>query len=145
MTDVDPLLGGGDQGKAAASAVKLPAIILIALGGAGVLLSLASMLMPQMQDFSQMPAEQREIMELLAGPIKYLLYGGLLVLNGLIVLGAVKMLNLASRGMAIFACILALLNVQCCCLTLPFGIWGLMVLNDEKVKAGFERNATPDF
>ena len=60
-------------------------------------------------------------------------------------LGAVKMLNLASRGLAMFACILALLNFQCCCLTLPFGIWGLMVLNDEIVKAGFERKATPDF
>ena len=82
MTDVDPLLDPRASGKSAASAVKLPAIFLIAMGGAGVLLSLVSMFMPQTQDFSQMPAEQREMMEALAGPLKYLLFGGLFVPTG---------------------------------------------------------------
>jgi hypothetical protein len=56
----------------------------------------------------------------------------------LILLGAIKMKSLQNHGLALTACILAMVPLNCCCiLGLPFGIWGLTVLNREEVKEAF--------
>jgi predicted Zn finger-like uncharacterized protein len=53
-------------------------------------------------------------------------------------IGAVKMKNLSSYGFAMTACILGMLPCSLCCvLGLPFGIWGLVVLNRPEVKDAF--------
>jgi predicted Zn finger-like uncharacterized protein len=52
--------------------------------------------------------------------------------------GAIKMKRLQNHGLAVTACVLALLPCNCCCiLGLPFGIWGLVVLNKPDVKDAF--------
>ncbi len=52
--------------------------------------------------------------------------------------GAIKMKNLRSHGFAMTACILSMIPLYCCCLLgLPFGIWGLVVLNNPDVKNAF--------
>ena len=68
------------------------------------------------------------------------LVGGLLgmALYGSMIHGATQMKNLTSYGWSIAASILAMLPCSGCCLiTLGFGIWGIVVLNDPQVKAGF--------
>jgi hypothetical protein len=55
------------------------------------------------------------------------------------VVGSLKMLKLSSRGWALAAAILNVVSFGhgCCFLTLPVGIWAMVVLMDERVKAGF--------
>ena len=56
-------------------------------------------------------------------------------------LGAVKMKNLQSYGLAMTACILAMLPCHSCCLLgIPFGIWGLVMLSKPEVKDAFSQN-----
>ncbi len=63
----------------------------------------------------------------------------MLVFGTFILIGAVKMRRLKSRGWAIAACILSLLPglSPCCLVGLPIGVWGLMTVNDPQVKAAF--------
>ena len=57
----------------------------------------------------------------------------------LILVGALKMKNLSSYALAMTACIISMIPCHaCCCLGLPFGIWGLVVLNKPEVKDAFE-------
>jgi predicted Zn finger-like uncharacterized protein len=52
--------------------------------------------------------------------------------------GAIKMKRLQNHGLATTACILAMIPCNCCFLLgLPFGIWGLVVLNKPAVKEAF--------
>jgi predicted Zn finger-like uncharacterized protein len=61
-----------------------------------------------------------------------------MVLCALTVFGAAKMKNLSGYGWALTASILSLLPCNWCCLLgLPFGIWGLVVLNYPEVKDAF--------
>jgi hypothetical protein len=66
--------------------------------------------------------------------------GGIITLiwAGLIFFGGLQMKGLKSRGMAMTGAITSLIPCSACCiLTLPFGIWALVVLNDEQVKEAF--------
>jgi hypothetical protein len=57
---------------------------------------------------------------------------------GFILFGALRMLKLQGHTLAIIACIVAMLPCGCCCIFgLPFGIWGLVVLNKPEVKSQF--------
>jgi hypothetical protein len=62
-----------------------------------------------------------------------------LLFGGVIIYGSLQMMKLQSWGLALAACIMAMLPFfsPCCCLGLPIGIWGLVVLNDPVVKAAF--------
>jgi hypothetical protein len=61
-----------------------------------------------------------------------------LVWGGLVTGGAVQMRRMQSYGLAMTACIIAMLPCNACCiLGLPFGIWGLTVLNRPEVKEAF--------
>lgn len=56
----------------------------------------------------------------------------------LILIGGIRMRKLESYGLAMTACILALLPCgNCCLIGLPLGIWGLVVLNKPEVKDAF--------
>lgn len=59
--------------------------------------------------------------------------------NGVILVGALRMKDLRSRALCQAACILAL--IPCLgpsfILGIPFGIWGLIVLNDPAVAQSF--------
>ena len=73
-------------------------------------------------------------------------YGGigfavLSVLIGIVVVvGALRMLSLRSWGLAMFAAILSVIPClqSCCLLSLPVGIYAIVVLNDSGVRAAFK-------
>jgi len=56
-----------------------------------------------------------------------------------ILIGAWQMRNLKSYGLAMTGSILSMIPYisPCCLLGLPFGIWSIVVLNDENVKSAF--------
>ena len=62
-----------------------------------------------------------------------------LVVAGLILYGATEMRNLRQWGLAVTASVVAMVPCMspCCILGLPFGIWSLVVLTKEEVKAAF--------
>ena len=64
-----------------------------------------------------------------------------LIMSVVILIGAKKMMKLESYGFAMTTMILSMLPCfsPCCIFGLPIGIWGIIVLNDENVKAAFRR------
>ena len=62
-----------------------------------------------------------------------------LLCGALIFWGAIKMKNLQSRGLAFTAAVLAIIpcTPACCIIGLPFGIWGIVTMNDPNVRAHF--------
>jgi len=60
-------------------------------------------------------------------------------LGGLIIFGCMKMMKLESYGLAMTVCILSVIPCTnpCCLLGIPFGIWGIVALNDAAVKSSF--------
>jgi hypothetical protein len=63
-----------------------------------------------------------------------------IVLYSLTILGALKMKNCQSYGLAMTGSITAMLpcgGLGCCILGLPFGIWAIVVLMNSEVKAAF--------
>lgn len=70
------------------------------------------------------------------------------VMGCVMLAGALQMMKLRRYGFAMASCILAIIPCQGCCYItgIPFGIWGLVVLLDPKVKAAFtgmHRSAGP--
>ncbi|HEY7158855.1 MAG TPA: zinc-ribbon domain-containing protein [Gemmataceae bacterium] len=126
----------------AESAVAGPAIALMIVGGIALGLAILGLVLnllgvgllaanprgmagPQQADSARMFGS-------VVGGIIGICYGGI------ITSGAVKMKNLSSYGYAMTACIVAMLPCSLCCLLgLPFGIWGLVMLNKPEVKDAF--------
>ena len=73
------------------------------------------------------------------GPLGIVLALVALLVGVIIILGALKMKNLQSYGLAMAASILAMVPClsACCPIGLPIGIWALIVLNNPEVKAAF--------
>src|SRR5262245_54654835 len=59
--------------------------------------------------------------------------------NGVTLFGAMKMRDLQSYSLAMTACILSVIPCcsPCVIIGIPFGVWGLVVLNDPMVKGSF--------
>lgn len=138
----------GRRGAAAASAVTGPAISLMIVGGLGILMAIIYLVMQLLNiDFSGQPPPRAGDPSFSAGyqagqrigKASGYVWGTLGVFWGVILLvGAVRMKQLKNFGLAMTTCILALLPCNCCCiLGLPFGIWGLVVLNKPEVKESF--------
>jgi uncharacterized membrane protein YhaH (DUF805 family) len=69
-------------------------------------------------------------------------WGAVMVLvNVFVLVGAAQMRRLRSRGLAMTACVLAVIPClgPCFLLGLPFGVWGLVALNDHDVRRAFRR------
>jgi hypothetical protein len=152
---------GGDAGLAA-SKVSGPAIALIVVGVINVLLALWGLFNNTRAIIAgpgaieaQMTEQQRQQMDQLKSQgfdpqmiMKFAQAGGAvgLVFNviqvaaaAVIIIGAQKMKNLQSRGMAMSASIVAMIPCvsSCCLIGLPIGIWALVTLNDPNVRASF--------
>jgi hypothetical protein len=58
----------------------------------------------------------------------------------LVLVGALKMQRLQMYGLALTSSILAMIPCisPCCFLGLPFGIWAVVILNQDHVKRAFE-------
>jgi hypothetical protein len=134
-----------DADATALTAVKGPAIALTVVSSLGVLLYLASSLVhfisPGGQPYrmpANVPTEYLSIAQSLRGPVGGLITLVAAALNGFVLFGCLNMMRLQSFNLAIATCIVAMLPCQCCCLLgLPFGIWGLIVLNKPEVKSQF--------
>ena len=63
----------------------------------------------------------------------------MLIANAVIMAGAIGMKQLRNRGFAQVACVLSLIPClgPCFVLGIPFGIWGLVALNDPQVREAF--------
>jgi hypothetical protein len=143
-----PMSPGGSPAQAR-EAVSIPAILMMVMSALTILYSLFSLVRPvdegQMAQVQQMlndpnMAPMRGFMEFimstggrLAFTVPYLL------INGLIFLGALKMKNLQSYGLATTAAILSLIPCcgPCVCLGIPVGVWALVVLRKPEVRASF--------
>jgi predicted Zn finger-like uncharacterized protein len=130
---------------AARSAVAGPAISLMIVGGIGIVVAIAYLVMQAMNiDLARQqvgpqandPAFQAGLR---FGKTAAYVGGTAGIFWGIFVLvGAVMMKQLKSYGLAMTTCILAMVPCNCCCvLGLPFGIWGLTALNKPGVKDAF--------
>jgi len=136
---------------AALNAVKGPAISLIVVASIGILICLFGIVSNLLRGSVQMPPPANlppewqsffQTMQHFQGPVGALINLFCAAMNGLVIFGAVKMMRLQSRAMAMVSCIVAMLPVTigcCCVLGLPFGIWGLVVMNKPEVKSEFDK------
>ena len=132
--------------ESAAARVKGPAIALIvtaSLGTAyylvnGIITLVAGGAMFQRGIPPNFPPELRSFVEGMQGPFAGIISLVIAALNVFVLFGAIKLLRLRSYGLAMAACIVAMLPCQCCCvLGLPFGIWALVVMSKPEVKSAF--------
>jgi hypothetical protein len=79
-----------------------------------------------------------EEFKMLVGGLGIAINGLWFVTNIVILLGAIKMKNCQSYGLAMTASILCILcDWNCCCLGIGAGIWAIVVLSKPEVKAVF--------
>lgn len=66
----------------------------------------------------------------------------LLAANIVVLIGALRMKELRSRPFSTVACVLAIIPCfgPCFVLGIPFGIWGLVALNDQRVRQAFNES-----
>jgi LSD1 subclass zinc finger protein len=132
---------------AAASAVAGPAIALMIVGGIVISLSILRLVLNMnLLDVRSLTAAANpkrmagpQQADSVAGRVGGSLFG--ICYGGIIMTGAMKMKSLSNHGYAMTSCIVAMLPCSLCCLLgLPFGIWGLIVLNRPEVAAQFTQH-----
>jgi predicted Zn finger-like uncharacterized protein len=138
----------GGRRAAAEQAVSGPAIALMVVGGLGLLVAIANLVLTVMGvavfgaaavapkgaggGFNPAPEAAGYAAGRLIGTILSFCW------PAIVLSGAIQMKRLQSFGYAMTACIVAMLPCNLCCLLgLPFGIWGLVVLNRSDVKDAF--------
>jgi len=135
----EPPQGGSRVDYARASSqVSAPAIAMVVIAGLSILTHIASLVARLVGvSFAGLAGDQRAV---------WLLTGGLgiavaaigIVINAIIIFGALGMKDLRNYGLAMTAAILSIVPCSCCCLiSLPIGVWSLVVLLDSNVKAAF--------
>src|SRR5688572_2957537 len=137
--------GGGPNRGLAMQKVNGPAIGMMVTGGLGALWSLisvvlnllgASVNMASLAGQSGGSGDALATMTSGALGVVFALLG--LVINGAVIYGAMKMRVLQSYPLAMTAAVLSCLPCfPCCCFSLPIGVWALVVLFDNNVKASF--------
>lgn len=125
--------------------VNLPGIALIVLGVLALLYGLLS-------GVGQLIGAFAELMMVIDGTQSIVLFAmgtgwkivmSLITLGSslLIIFGGVKLRSLSGAGVVYAASVVALLPCcagPCCCLGLPIGIWAIVTMQDEDVKAAFQ-------
>jgi hypothetical protein len=123
--------------------VTLPAIFLIVTGllGAGfaclnVVVALTGEPPPPNPD---LPEFLRGLEAGAFGPVAAVFSACFVAVNGAIALGGVQMIRFKTWGLALTASILAIINFHTCCcfLGLPVGVWSLVILSQQNVRAAF--------
>ncbi|MEZ6138334.1 MAG: hypothetical protein R3C53_25910 [Pirellulaceae bacterium] len=137
---------GGPPGGAAASKVKGPAIALLILCPIGILflcLDIAGRIYGIVTGevgFLGENAQAAQMQGAVIGNYVGLVFDFLAIIGQAYVgFGAYKMLKLENRQAAYSACVLSVIPCMsaCCLLGIPFGIWGIVVMNDPAVKQAF--------
>jgi GYF domain 2 len=137
---------GPDARARALQLVNAPAIALLVtaiLGMAGNAIGLAMHMFGRgfMPPAYGMNPEAMHIFELINGPMGAVIRIIPLAVSVLVLIGALRMQQLRSRGLAMTAAIVAMIPClsPCCLLGLPFGIWALIVLSKPEVQSQFDR------
>ncbi len=134
-----PGLGGG--AASAQSKVGAPGIALLVVGILALLTHLAMGVLQLLGGgLSALGGGSSAMGGILGGVIGGVVYIVLALLQGVVIFGGLKMKNLQSWGLAVAAAVIALLpctNGWCCLIGLPVGIWALVVLMNNDVKAAF--------
>lgn len=128
--------------------VKGPAIAMLVTAALAIVLQIGGLLYslavgnapPQVPpDADPQVAKIMEAVQQFSGPVGMVMGLVSIVIAVVIVVGALKMMKLESYGLAMTSAILSLLpcNCPCCLLSMPFGIWAIMALNDTGVKTSF--------
>lgn len=137
---------GGGMGADVRDKVQVPAIILMVIGGFYILMNLCGLggnilgmtgvldqtqqmaADPQMQQFANMSSGVGGIIGSFLG----------MALGGLMVYGGLQMKNLENYPLAMAGAIAGMIPCTLCCLLgLPAGIFALVTLLDDRVKASF--------
>jgi hypothetical protein len=133
-----------DRPEAGRERVSLPAIFLMIVGGLGLGMAIVNIAVEVLglggpNPFAD-PNKANDPDAQAAENVGKVVGGILQVIWAIIVFfGGLQMKNLKSRGFVIFSCIWAMLPCNLCCLLgIPFGIWALVVVNDESVKRAFQ-------
>jgi hypothetical protein len=137
----------GAPDSKAKEAVAIPAILLMIAAVIGIVFALfviavsGETAMKWVVDNPNVPQELRDqIMNSPRDSSGRLFYGFQAVLSAFVFFGALKMKNLQSYGLSMAAAIVACLPIcgPCCgCISIPLGIWSLIVLNQADVKQAF--------
>lgn len=131
------------------SKVKGPAIAMMIAAGLSFILVVFNLLarvfglaQPDMSQFKGMEGMEwvQNMQRFSAGPLS--MFIGIVALAAvfLIFFGGLKMMNLQNYGLAMTGAILALIPcfTSCCCIvSIPIGIWALIVLLNQDVKQAF--------
>lgn len=140
MASRRPKKRSGGSKSAAAERTKLPAIFLLIIVSLSFLNHVGGIVMHFM-GIEAFPMQQannpgEEMAQMIGGVV-----GGVVGIGAdiLVFAGALSLLRVSSYGLAMTGAIVAVIPClsPCCILGIPFGIWALVVLNDESVKAGF--------
>ncbi len=134
----------GGSRQAAKDRLKGPAISLIVVASISLAHRILDLLLVTVFGLAAIPQQQQQFMnnDVAVAQIVGGIVGDIVgIVFGIIVLiGAIKMLQVRSFGLAMTAAVLSVIPLcsPCCCLGIPFGIWALVVLNDESVKSAFQ-------
>jgi hypothetical protein len=130
----------GSYGPPAAEQVNGPAIGLMVVSILEIAFAAVSLLL-QIIGVSILGANQtgnQALANLMSGTAGILSSILVIILAGVILVGAVKMKRLENYGLAMAASIIAMLPCSLCCIAgLPIGIWSLVVLSKPEVKSAF--------
>jgi len=136
------------DGRERARRLVTPAAVgMIVAAGIDLLVTLVGLLMqimtwgvaPRLPAVPGLPPEMLKVLVMLSGPVGLVIRLVALVIGILMLAGAIKMLRFSNRGLAITAAILAIIPCfhGCCLVSLPFGVWALVVLCKDEVKSHF--------
>ncbi len=137
--------------KGNTGAIKAPGIALLVVGILDVLHGIFSivmnLVMPQQAnaaDLADAPPEMAEFLNFMneSGPMFNIGLGLLwIILSGLMILGAIKFMQLKSYGLAMTATIIAMIPctgvMDCCIVEVGIGIWALVILLQATTKPMF--------
>lgn len=141
MPPPPPYASAGFGRNEALAKVSTPGLVLAIVSVLGILWSLLSLLLNILGvgvgSFAPAAGDERFV-NMFSGGIAIVFAILALIFWGVVLFGALKMRALESYGLAMAAAILAMLPCGCCCIVgLPVGIWCLVVLMDQNVKAQF--------
>lgn len=146
--------GGGQMPpppSGASAELNVPSILLMAFGAISVLYGLFSLAMSfvnagQTQDALRplldnpdLPPALKNMATAMAGPGAKMINLLSMALAGFMAFGGFQMRNLKSYGVCVASCVVAMLPCgSCCCLiTMPIGIWSLIILMKPEIKSAF--------
>jgi len=122
-----------EQVNGPAIGLMVVSILEVAFAGLSLLFHLIGVSILGMNQTSNQP-----LANLMSGTVGILTSIFVLLLGGVILVGAVKMKKLENYGLAMAASIIAMLPCSACCIAgLPIGIWSLVVLSKPEVKSAF--------